>query len=296
MSNILITGSKGQLGTELAAINGQFTYFKLFLTDTATLDITNFSAVENFIINNKIDIIINCAAYTNVDKAEDEVEISNKINFEAVKNIAEIAKKHALKLIHISTDYVFDGTSQIPYSETVLTNPKNQYGKSKDLGEKALLKINPENSIIIRTSWLYAVSGHNFVKTILKLSKERNEIKVVNDQIGSPTNAADLAKVILTIVPKIDCKNVEIFHFSNQGKCSWFQFAQEIIKISKRNCTVLPITSKEFNSKAYRPNFSLLNTEKIKNTFQINIPTWQDALISCLKKINKIKEGEPKHS
>jgi dTDP-4-dehydrorhamnose reductase len=285
MSNILVTGSKGQLGTELAAINGQFPYFKLFLTDTATLDITNFSAVENFIVNNKIDIIINCAAYTNVDKAEDEVEISNKINFEAVKNIAEIAKKHALKLIHISTDYVFDGTSQIPYNETVLTNPKNQYGKSKDLGEKALLKINPENSIIIRTSWLYAVSGHNFVKTILKLSNERNEIKVVNDQIGSPTNAADLAAVIFTIVPKIKNEKVEIYQYSNQGSCSWFQFAQEIVQQTNSNCTVLPTTSKEFNSKAYRPNFSLLNTEKIKNTFQIEIPSWQESLKECLKQL-----------
>lgn len=285
MSNILVTGSKGQLGTELAAINSQFPHFKLFLTDKDSLDITNFNAVENFIIKNKIIAIINCAAYTNVDKAEEEVEGANKINFEAVKNLAEISKKHALKLIHISTDYVFDGISEIPYKETAATNPKNQYGKSKALGEKALIAVNPKNAIIIRTSWLYAVSGHNFVKTILKLSKERSEIKVVNDQIGSPTNAKDLAAVLLTVLPKIEHKNVEIYQYSNQGSCSWFQFAQEIVQQSNSNCIVLPTTSKEFNSKAYRPNFSLLNTEKIKNTFQIKIPTWQESLKECLKQL-----------
>lgn len=285
MSNILITGSNGQLGTELANLSSQFSAYKLFLTDKNTLDITNFKAVENFVLKNTIDIIINCAAYTNVDKAEDEVEIANAINYKAVKNIAEISKNHQLKVVHISTDYVFDGTSQIPYVENDDTNPKNQYGKSKELGEKAMLQINPANSIIIRTSWLYAVSGHNFVKTILKLSKERSEIKVVNDQIGSPTNAADLAATIFTILPKIKNEKVEIYHYSNMGTCSWFQFAEEIVKTSKSICNVLPTTSKEFNSKAYRPNFSLLNTEKIKNTFQIEIPTWQDSLRKCIKQL-----------
>lgn len=291
MSNILVTGSNGQLGNELRNLADEFSMYSLFLTDKDTLDITNFKEVEAFVIKNKINVIVNCAAYTNVDKAEDEVEVANNINFEAVKNLAEISKKYQLKLIHISTDYVFEGTSQIPYLENDATNPKNQYGKTKNLGEKAIVQINPANSVIIRTSWLYAVSGHNFVKTMLKLSKERTELTVVNDQIGSPTYAFDLAKTIFLILPKINNQSVEIYHYSNQGVCSWFQFAQEIIVASKRECKVLPVSSNEFNSKAYRPNFSLLNTEKIRNTFQIEIPNWKESLSNCLLKLGEIKEG-----
>ncbi|WP_372744399.1 dTDP-4-dehydrorhamnose reductase [Lutibacter sp.] len=291
MSNILVTGSNGQLGNELRNLADEFSMYSLFLTDKDTLDISNFKEVEAFVIKNKINVIVNCAAYTNVDKAEDEVEMANNINFEAVKNLAEISKKYQLKLIHISTDYVFEGTSQIPYLENDPTNPKNQYGKTKNLGEKAMEQINPANSVIIRTSWLYAVSGHNFVKTMLKLSKERTELTVVNDQIGSPTYAFDLAKTIFLILPKINNQSVEIYHYSNQGACSWFQFAQEIIAASKRDCKVLPVSSKEFNSKAYRPNFSLLNTEKIRNTFQIEIPNWKESLNKCLLKLGEIKEG-----
>jgi dTDP-4-dehydrorhamnose reductase len=287
MYTILVTGSKGQLGSEIADLKGQFSECTFFLTDKEELDITNETQIEEFVIKNNINAIINCAAYTSVDKAEDDKELAYKINYLAVKNIAEIVRKHQLKLIHVSTDYVFDGTSEVPYSETDATNPKNVYGYSKLLGEKALLEINPSNSLIIRTSWLYSSFGHNFVKTILKLSKEKAQITVVNDQIGSPTYAKDLAIVILKLILKLDTKQVEIVHYSNSGKCSWFQFAQEIINNAESECKVLPISSEAFNSKAFRPNFSLLNTEKIKKSFQIRIPNWKDSLKVCL---NKMKE------
>ena len=217
MYTILVTGSKGQLGSEIADLKGQFSECTFFLTDKEELDITNETQIEEFVIKNNINAIINCAAYTSVDKAEDDKELAYKINYLAVKNIAEIVRKHQLKLIHVSTDYVFDGTSEVPYSETDATNPKNVYGYSKLLGEKALLEINPSNSLIIRTSWLYSSFGHNFVKTILKLSKEKAQITVVNDQIGSPTYAKDLANVILKLILKLDTKQVEIVHYSNSG-------------------------------------------------------------------------------
>ena len=287
MSNILVTGSKGQLGSEIADLKDQFSEYTFFLTDKEELDITNAAQIEQFVLKNNIKVIINCAAYTNVDKAEDDTEQVYKVNHLAVKNIAEIAKKYQLKFIHISTDYVFEGSSEVPYLETDETNPKNVYGNSKLLGEKALLEINPRNTLIIRTSWLYSSFGHNFVKTILKLSKERKQINVVKDQIGSPTYAKDLATVILKLILKLETKQVEIFNYSNSGKCSWFQFAQEIIKNAKSECMVLPISSEAFASKAFRPNFSLLNTEKIKKSFQISIPNWKDSLKVCLDKMKE---------
>lgn len=287
MSNILVTGSKGQLGSEIADLKDQFSEYTFFLTDKEELDITNAAQIEQFVLKNNIKVIINCAAYTNVDKAEDDTGQVYKVNHLAVKNIAEIAKKYQLKFIHISTDYVFEGSSEVPYLETDETNPKNVYGNSKLLGEKALLEINPRNTLIIRTSWLYSSFGHNFVKTILKLSKERKQINVVKDQIGSPTYAKDLATVILKLILKLETKQVEIFNYSNSGKCSWFQFAQEIIKNAKSECMVLPISSEAFASKAFRPNFSLLNTEKIKKSFQISIPNWKDSLKVCLDKMKE---------
>jgi len=207
MIRLLITGSKGQLGLELANLKHHFADYNFFFADKNELDVSNFEAVSNFISKNKIDVIVNCAAYTNVDKAEDEPDLANQMNHLAVKNLAEIAKKNNLKLIHISTDYVFDGTSSIPYSEKDATNPQNVYGSSKLKGEQAIIQINPGNSIIIRTSWLYSIFGHNFVKTILKLSSEKERISVVSDQIGSPTNAMDLADTILRIIPSIKNKS-----------------------------------------------------------------------------------------
>jgi len=282
MTNILVTGANGQLGLTIASLKEKYADYNFFFAKKSALNIANAIQVENYILKNNIEVIINCAAYTQVDKAEDESNLANEINHLAVKNLAEVTKKYAVKLIHISTDYVFDGNKKIPYSEEDATNPQNSYGKSKLAGENALLNINPKNSIIIRTSWLYSEFGHNFVKTILKISKQKKEIQVVNNQFGTPTNAKDLAEVILTIIPKINTNNIQIYHYANQGTCSWFRFAQEIVTLSSNNCVVMPILAKDFKVKAVRPNFSMLNTNKIQNTFGIDIPNWQDSLKECI--------------
>ena len=287
MSTILITGAKGQLGTAFSVLASNFPAYTLVLTDKETLDITNFEAVSQWVVQHNVQIIINCAAYTQVDNAEEEIATAYKINVEGVKNLAEIAKQQQLKLIHISTDYVFDGYSSTPYLETDETNPKNQYGLTKLLGENAIKNINPPNTLIIRTAWLYGTTGHNFVKTILRLSKEHSEIRVVNDQIGAPTFANDLAMAIFTILPKINNTQVALYHYTNQGSCSWYQFAQEILKNIQSSCQVLPISSAEFNAKAHRPHYSLLNTEKIKQTFQLSIPNWKDSLHKCIETIKE---------
>lgn len=286
MLNILVTGSNGQLGSSIKYLENQYPNYHFYFTDKKELDILNFSQVEEFVLKNKIEVIINCAAYTNVDKAEDELELANNINYLAVEKLGLIAKNHKIKLIHISTDYVFDGTSEIPYLEDDRTNPKNNYGYTKLKGEEALKKINPTNSIIVRTSWLYSVYGDNFVKTMLRLFKEKETISVVSDQIGSPTNAYDLAKALLQIVPLLKNENIEIYHYSNEGSCSWFQFAKEILNNNNSNkkCIIEPILSRDFKSKAIRPKYSLLNTEKIKNTFKIEVLNWKESLQQCLIK------------
>lgn len=283
--NVLITGANGQLGLEIAGLAPKFSGYSFFFADKNLLNIVSFEEVEGFISKNKVDVIVNCAAYTNVDKAEDESEMANLVNHLAVKNLALAAKKHSLKLIHISTDYVFDGESSIPYSEGDSTNPQNVYGSTKLKGEEALLKINPKNSIIIRTSWVYSEYGHNFVKTMLRLSKEKESISVVFDQIGSPTYAKDLAQAILQIIPKIESEGIQIYHYANKGQCSWFDFASAIMKIAQQSCKVLPINSSEFKTKAKRPKFSLMNTEKIQHTFNLEIPYWEDALRECVSKL-----------
>ncbi len=285
MNNVLITGANGQLGISLQSIAENYPNYTCFFAAKSVLDISNFNAVSNFVNENKINIIINCAAYTAVDKAEDEFGLATEINHLAVENLAEVSKKYIIKLIHISTDYVFDGASKIPYLETAITNPTNNYGKSKLEGEKALLKVNPENSVIIRTSWLYSLHGTNFVNTMLRLFKSNKTVKVVSDQIGSPTNANDLANFLFTIIPSIKNKEVETYHYSNKGTCSWFQFAQEIAKITNSECNVVPILSKDFNSKVKRPKYSLLNTDKVQQVFKVEILSWQDSLKQCLNKI-----------
>ncbi len=282
--NILITGANGQLGLEIASLAANFPDYTFFFADKNLLNIVNFEEVEGFISKNKIDVIVNCAAYTNVDKAEDEPEIANEVNHLAVKNLGEIAIKHHIKLIHLSTDYVFDGNSSIPYMESDITNPQNAYGISKLNGEKALLDINPKNSIIIRTSWLYSEFGSNFVKTMLRLSSEKEQISVVSDQIGSPTYAKDLAQAILQIIPEIVSDGTQIYHYANKGRCSWFDFASAIMKIAQQNCIILPITSADFKTKVKRPKCSLMNTEKIQHTFNLEIPKWEDALRECILK------------
>lgn len=279
---VLVTGANGQLGLELAELTPISSGNTFFFTDKNTLNIVDFEATESYISTNKINIIVNCAAYTNVDKAEDEPKIADEVNHLAVRNLGLIAKKRQIKLIHISTDYVFDGNSCISYAETDAANPQNAYGISKLKGEKALLEINPKNSLIIRTSWLYSEFGSNFVKTMLRLSAEMEQIKVVSDQIGSPTYAKDLAAVILKIIPAINNEGIQIYHYANKGQCSWFQFAEAIMKIAQRNCLILPITSAEFKTKAKRPKYSLLNTDKIEQEFNLKIPDWEDSLKECV--------------
>ena len=285
MNKILVTGGNGQLGSELREIVPNYQDYNFLFTDVKNLDITNHNAVAVFIEINKINVIINCAAYTAVDKAESEPELSDAINHLAVANFAQIAKDKNIKLIHISTDYVFDGTNHKPYLETDTPNPQSVYGKTKLDGELAMQKINPANSIIMRTSWVYSKFGNNFVKTMLRLAETRDEISVVSDQIGSPTNAADLAKAILTILPKIKNKTVEVFHYSNDGVFSWYDFAKAIFEIKNINIEVNSIESRQYPTPAKRPFYSVLNKSLFKATYGIEILYWKDSLVSCLRKI-----------
>lgn len=283
MSNILVTGSKGQLGFELKDFESKFKQYAFYFTDSNSLDITDHEKVKSYCIENKIEIIINCAAYTAVDKAELDVELCDAINHLAVRNFAEIAKEKKIKLIHISTDYVFDGKAHKPYIEKDMPNPQSVYGKTKLAGEATMLNINPANSIIIRTSWVYSRFGNNFVKTMLRLGKERDELNVVADQIGTPTNASDLAKAILTIIPKIKSKHIEIYHFSNEGVCSWYDFAKAIFELSEISVKVKPIETSQYPTPAKRPFYSVLNKSKIKEVYKLDIPYWKDSLIKCIK-------------
>lgn len=280
MNNILITGGNGQLGLELKELAPNFLDYNFLFTDVSDLDITAHDEVREFIINNNINIIINCAAYTAVDKSESQPELSDAVNHLAVANFAQIAKKNNIKLIHISTDYVFDGTNHKPYVETDTPNPQSVYGKTKLDGELAMQQINPANSIIIRTSWVYSKFGNNFVKTMLRLAEKRDEISVVSDQIGSPTNATDLAKAILNILPQISYENVELFHYSNEGICSWYDFAKAIFEIKEVSIKVKPIESKQYSTPAERPFYSVLNKSKIQREYNIEVPYWKCSLFN----------------
>ena len=291
---ILVTGKNGQLGQSLhkvlsasAKIDNNDGSNEFIFVGRKELDFSNDSNINHyFSSNNKFDIIINCAAYTAVDKAEEEPELANKINHLAVKKIAEIANKQKSKLIHISTDYVFDGESDKPYTETDTTNPINIYGKTKLAGEKALQDTMSTNAIIIRTSWLYSEFGNNFVNTMLKLGKEQDELNIVNDQIGSPTYATDLAEIILHIIKTKGFKGAgqttQIYHYSNKGKCSWHEFAKEIFKIVEVSCKVNPIATQQYPTPANRPMNTIMSTDKIIQKFNINIIPWQESLARCL--------------
>jgi dTDP-4-dehydrorhamnose reductase len=289
MNNILVTGRNGQLGSELREIAKNYPDYNFLITDVKELDITNHTAVKEFIENNNINVIINCAAYTAVDKAESEPELADDINHLAVANFAQIAKQNNIKLIHISTDYVFDGTNHKPYVETDIPNPQTVYGQTKLDGELAMQEINPANSIIIRTSWVYSKFGNNFVKTMLRLGEERDELNVVADQIGTPTNAADLAKAILTIFPNIDNTKVETFHYSNQGVCSWYDFAITIFNIKGVRLKINPIASTKYITPAKRPFYTVLNKSLIADTYNLKIPYWGDSLISSIVNLQQLK-------
>ena len=285
MANILITGANGQLGSELRKI-GFSPLDEVFFTDVAELDITDYTAIEKFIQVHEVDTIINCAAYTAVDRAEDEPGPAAEINTQAVANLAKAAQKEDCLLIHISTDYVFDGTATTPYTEKIKTCPVSVYGKTKLAGEEAIIRSGCFY-IIIRTAWLYSAFGHNFVKTILRLAEELPEINVVNDQIGTPTYAEDLAKAIVKIMANDDRVEHEgIYHYSNAGVCSWYDFAVEIVRLSGLNCRVNPVTTAEYPTKTHRPAYSVLDKTKIKHTFGVEVPEWQEALRRMMGEIS----------
>jgi len=284
--NILVTGSKGQLGSEIQELEKDYDY-NFFFTNRDDIDITNKDDIKSFVEKNSINTIINCAAYTAVDKAQNDEINAELANTKAVKKLALVSEELNIKLIHISTDYVFDGKNFKPYTEEYQTNPQGVYGKTKLAGEIQMLKINPKNSIIIRTSWVYSTFGNNFVKTMLKLGKQKDELGVIFDQVGTPTNAADLAKTILDILPNIKNDKVQIYHYSNEGVLSWYDFAKEIMKMAKIDCKVNPIETYQYPTPAQRPHYSLLNKAKIKKEFNITIPFWKDSLDKCLRKLGE---------
>ena len=289
--NVLVTGSNGQLGSEIKNIAGLYKSINFIFPNSTELDISELDSVLRFFDANKVEVVLNCAAYTNVDMAEKQSELAYKINSKGVQNLVLGVKKVNGKLLHISTDYVFDGLSDTPYKESDKINPIGVYGKTKREGELMILNSNID-AIIIRTSWLYSVYGNNFVKTILKLGKEKNKLKIVSDQIGSPTSANDLANVCLEIVSKHKNKiddNCNIYHFSNQGEISWFDFGVAVIELGNIECEVCPVDTEDFPTLANRPNYSVLNKTKIKNDFNIKIPYWKDSLKRCIIKLNQYK-------
>lgn len=285
MAVLLITGANGQLGNEMRCIADCDNINSFIFTDVEELDITNFSDICNFVEIHKPDFIINCAAYTAVDKAEDDNEICAKINTLAVENLANAAKIANAKIIHVSTDYVYGGDATMPYIESDTTNPKSVYGKTKLEGEIALANILPEQSITIRTSWLYSSYGRNFVKTMISLGKERESLNVVCDQRGTPTFARDLANAIMSIV-KSNKFEAGIYNYSNEGECSWYEFACEIFKLAKIDCKVNAITTDQYPTKAQRPAYSVLDKSKIKRVYGLEIPEWRVSLKECIKLLN----------
>lgn len=299
MKKVLITGANGQLGSELKKISSAFRLFSFQYIDADTLDLTDQPAVDRYFDRQHFDYIINCAAYTAVDKAEAEPEKAFRINAEVPGMLHEISLKSHSRLIHISTDYVFDGTSYTPYVETDVTSPRSVYGKSKLAGELEVLK--NHESIIIRTSWLYSSQGTNFLKTILRLGKERESLNVVFDQVGTPTSADDLADAILKICSQIEStgdKTGGIYHFSNEGVCSWYDFALEIVEFAGLKCKINAITTDQYPLPAPRPAYSVLNKARIKTTFSLKIPYWRESMRRVLEEITlnseRVKEGTRK--
>ncbi len=281
---ILVTGANGQLGREIQALSVFFPQFEFVFPGRELLSIDNTEQVQAYFKNVLPAFCINCAAYTAVDKAETDKEMAMLINGTAVGTLAAVCKAYKTRLIHISTDYVFDGTASVPYKEDDATKPVNYYGASKREGEVLCLK-NDSESIIIRTSWVYSVYGNNFVKTMMRLMKERESLNVVSDQVGSPTYAADLAKAILTII----AENAEsgkwkagIYHYSNAGVISWYDFAATIKRLTESNCAVNPIPTSSYPTPAKRPSYSVMSKEKIKSVYNIEPPGWESSLVKCL--------------
>ena len=282
---ILITGANGQLGNEMRIKSAESDDHYIF-TDVAELDITSAVAVESFVAENAVDVVVNCAAYTAVDNAEDDEATADKINHQAVANLAAACAKHNATLIHISTDYVFGGDSCKPYTEEAQTTPLGVYGRTKLAGERAAAESGCRY-IIIRTAWLYSEFGRNFCKTMRSLTSTKPALKVVFDQVGSPTYAADLAEAIVHIISTRQTDKVGIYHYTNEGVCSWYDFAVEIARQSgNTDCKIEPCHSEEFPTKASRPHYSVLDKTKIKATFGISIPHWQHSLSRCIENLN----------
>ena len=275
MQNILVTGCDGQLGNALKNISNLFGY-DFFFVNKNDLDICDYKKVNTYLFDNKINFIINCAAYTDVIAAEDDFNLAKKINADSLENLAASCQKNKIKLIHISTDYVFDGFKNTPYNEEDLTNPLNNYGKSKLMGEKKILKYNLPGSIIIRTSWLYSKSKNNFVSKILNKISEKKKIYVTDDEIGSPTSVSDLAETIFSILPKLNNKTTEIFHYSNIGECSRLKFAIEINKLVNGNAIISANNLENYRVK--RPSYSPLSSQKLIDYFDIKINRWDTSL------------------
>ena len=288
---ILVTGSYGQLGNELKVLSAEYPEWQFLFTDADTLDITDAFSIQSFFDRNKPDFVINCAAYTAVDKAEKDVETAEKVNTLAPELLAKATTVTGGKLIHISTDYVFDGTSYLPYSESDAENPVSVYGKTKLDGEERALAAN-QQTMIIRTSWLYSSFGNNFVKTMIRLGHERGLLNVVFDQVGTPTYAADLASVILFIIAGTEARPEDfvpgVYHYSNEGVASWYDFAKTIFELSAMNVRINPVRSDQFPTAAKRPAFSVLDKTKIKTTYCAEIPYWKDSLEICLGKLREL--------
>jgi dTDP-4-dehydrorhamnose reductase len=288
---ILVTGSGGQLGKELKELAASYSQFDFIFLSKEDLPIHHFESVKKIFSLHRPQYCINCAAYTAVDKAESEKELAFQINGEAVGVLATVCKEYNCRFIHISTDYVFDGTASVPYNEDSQTHPQSVYGASKLEGEKQAMQFNP-GSIIIRTSWIYSEFGKNFVKTMLRLMSEKEEVGVVNDQYGSPTYAADLAEAILQIITRFTTHhslltNHGVYHFSNEGVISWYEFALAIKELSGSKCKVNPITTPQYPTPAKRPAYSVLDKTKIQLAFGITLKDWKQSLETCLQKIKK---------
>lgn len=278
---ILVTGANGQLGSTFRAIASEYPNHDFHFFGSKELDITNSNSIKDAFDSVQPEIVVNCAAYTAVDQAEDEPEKAFAVNAEGVKNLVNACETSSIPLIHISTDYVFDGTNHKPYVETDPVNPIGVYGKSKRAGEEAILK-SDISALIIRTSWVYSEFGNNFVKTILRLGKERYELNVIFDQVGSPTNTYDLARAILVAIDQKDKwqGKQEIFHFSNEGLCSWYDFALTIFEIAGIECEVNPILTKGYPTKAERPHYSVLDKTAFKTYFTFQIPNWRESILN----------------
>ena len=285
--NILVTGSNGQLGSEIKDIALNYKEFNFLFKDLPELNICKEDALNTFILNQNIDVVINCAAYTAVDNAEENAEIAEQVNSLGVQNLINALEKVNGKLVHISSDYVFDGTSSEPYKESDFVNPLGVYGKTKRDGELFVINSNID-SIVIRTSWLYSSFGNNFVKTMYKLGNEKNSLNVISDQIGTPTYARDLAKVCLDIISILDSEKLsnkgKVYHYSNEGVASWYDFACSVMELSGSKCKVKAIQTIDYSNRAKRPHYSVLNKTKIKNDFNVDIPYWKESLRNFLNK------------